>query len=472
MSKPKIKVEFVGKSADGVTGSMYLVSYNNKKILLDAGLYQTSSEDIYKQYKVNHRNYHVPFGNLDAVIISHTHADHCGIIPYLFSKGYSGNVYVPQKSYDILKIMWEDSVKIFESDCIKLERRYGVKATPLYTYEDIETALSHIIELPFGCEINLFSDLAVTYYHASHIVNSAQIHLKFNINGLTKTINFTGDIGSDISKDYLLPYELMPYADVVLAECTYGGSHKKHRQKDRDKDIEKIKCVIEQCCIDNNKKVLFGAFSLQRLQDVITTLYKVYGRDETFKTKIIIDAPLGKKISSVWQNVVEKDFDLWSEVCEWNNLVWVDTYIQSTDFQKSDEPMIIVSTNNFLTNGRIIGWLKTVLPDSGNRILLCGYSGDENSVAYQIQHNKRYVEVDGESIRNGANVISLNSFSSHASQDELLQRYSEMPYNKIYLVHGESKNKQLFAELLRESLSRHNRSSKVNITATGDEIKF
>lgn len=121
-NKDKVRVELVGTSADGVTGSMYYITYNDKQILLDCGLYQTSSDDILKQYKVNHRNYKIPFQDLDAVIISHLHMDHVGLVPYLFARGYNGNVYIPKDNKLLAKIMWEDSLKIFESDCIKLEK--------------------------------------------------------------------------------------------------------------------------------------------------------------------------------------------------------------------------------------------------------------------------------------------------------------------------------------------------------------
>lgn len=471
-SKDKIKIEIVGKSGDGVTGSMYFVTFNDKQILLDAGLYQTSSDDILKQYKVNHRNYKVPFANLDAVIISHAHIDHVGIVPYLFARGYNGNVYIPKGNKTLVRIMWEDSLKIFESDCLKLEKRYDMKVAPLYTQEDIEVAMERLVELPFDKNIVLFDDLILRYYHASHIVNAAQIHLTFKIGETIKTLSYTGDIGSDVDKDYILPYEPLPYSDVVLAECTYGGSHKTHKQKDRDKDIEKIKCVVDQCCQCDTQKVLFGSFSLNRLQDILTTLYKIYGEDETFATPLVIDAPLGKRISDIWDKLIEKDNDLWKRVINWKNIVWVDSYEESQEWQKLKTSQVVISSSNFLKNGRIVSWLKSVLPNENARICLCGYVGDENSVAYQIQHCKKWVMIDGKRVRSRANVMQLTSFSSHACRNELIDRYATMPYNKIYLVHGEKSGKEEFAKLLRESLSNANRSAKVGIPAMGDEITF
>lgn len=468
----KVKIEMVGKSADGVTGSMYYITFNDKQILLDAGLYQTSGDDVLKQYKVNHRNYKVPFSNLDAVVISHFHTDHCGLIPYLFARGYRGSVYVPKGNKPLARVMWEDSLKIFESDCIKLERRYNMNATPLYTQEDIEIALEHLVELPFGKTTFLFDDLAIKYYHASHIVNAAQVHLTFRLEETIKTLGFTGDIGSDIKKDYLLPYERLPYCDVLLAECTYGDSHKTHKQKDRDKDLEKIKCVVDQCCQHDTQKVLFGSFSLNRLQDILTTLYKIYGEDEAFATPIIIDAPLGMKISVLWDKLIEKDYDLWKKVLSWKNIVWVNTYEESQEWQKLKTSQIIISTSNFLKNGRVVSWLKSILPNENARVMLCGYAGDEDSIAYQIQHCKKWVMIDGERVRSRANVMQLTSFSSHACRSELLDRYTTMPYNKIYLVHGEKSGKEEFAKLLRESLSNASRSAKVHIPVMGDSISF
>ena len=470
--KEKVKVQLVGKSADGVTGSMYYITFNDKQILLDCGLYQTSSDDILNQYKINHRNYKVPFADLDAVIIGHQHIDHFGIVPYLFKRGYSGNIYIPAGSKPLAKIMWEDSLKIFMSDCLKIEKRYGIKAEPLYEQCDIDAAYEHLVELPFGEEIVLFDDLTLRFYHAAHIVNAAQVRLSFRIGETVKYLNYTGDIGSDICKDYVLPYEPLPYADAVIAECTYGGSNKSHKQKDREKDIEKIKTVINQCCQENTKKVVFGSFSLQRTQEILTELYKIYGADQSFSTPVLIDAPLAKKVSNVWDRVIEKDNDLWKNVMAWKNIEWVDTSEDSMAWQKLKTSQIVISTSNFLKAGRILGWLKSILPDSENRLCFCGYSGDEKSVAYQIQHNKRWVEVDGIKVSNKANVVCLNSFSSHACQNELLQRYTDMPYNKIYLVHGEKSGKIEFAKKLRKSLSNADRSAKVHTPVMGDKFEF
>jgi metallo-beta-lactamase family protein len=218
---------------------------------------------------------------------------------------------------------------------------------------------------------------------------------------------------------------------------------------------------------------VFGTFSLNRLQDILTTLYKIYGEDETFATPIIVDAPLGIKICNLWDKLVEKNIHLWQQVMSWKNIVWVNSFEESQEWQKLKTSQVVISSSNFLKNGRIVSWLKSVLPNENSRIMLCGYAGDKDSVAYQIQHCKKWVTIDGERVRSRANVIQLTSFSSHACRNELIDRYTnDLYYNKIYLIHSESNGKQDFSKMLRTSLSNADRSAKVHTPAMGDKINF
>lgn len=472
MKNKKAKLTFCGMSSEDVTNSMYLLEFNNKKILLDCGLYQSASSNILKSYQINHRNMKIPFKSLDAIYISHANIDHCGLLPLAFKKGANCPVYIPKNNTKIFQIMFEDSIKIFESDCEKLQRKYNINAALLYDNDDVENCISHLIELDFNAEYNIFNDCTFTLYHAGHIVNAAQLMITLNIDNVIKRLMYTGDIGSDISKDYIYPYSPTPYADVILGESTYAGDKRNHSEKNRKKDIEKIKTVIYETCIEKSNKVLFGVFSLDRLQNVLTELYKIYGDDEHFVIPIIIDAPLGIKISNLYLELVEQNSDLWNKVFNWKNIVWCNDYETSQYYQNIHTPQIILSTSNMLTAGRIIGWIKKLLPDANNHICFCGYTGDEESLAWKIKNNKHYVEIEKERISNKANITCLTSFSSHASRQELLNRYTSLEYNKLYLVHGEFNAKALFAEDLRKSLSKANRSSKVYLPVMKDEIKF
>lgn len=468
----KVKITFCGKSSMEVTNSMYLIEYNDKKILLDCGLYQSGSQNLLKAYKINHRNYKIPFKYLDAILISHGNIDHIGLVPYAYSKGATCPVYMPVNSIPTAKIMWEDSLKIFNSDCEKLSKKFDINASPLYEQDDIENALSHIVELDFHKKYDILNDTKIELFHAGHIVNACQMKLEFDIDNVVKTLTYTGDIGSDVDKDYIYKYEETPYSDIVIGETTYANNNHTHSNKDRAKDLEKIQTVIQQCCLDNSNKVLFGVFSLDRLQNVLTQLYKLYGNDNTFSIPILVDAPLGIKICNIYSDIVEINSDLWDKVKNWGNIVWVEDYETSKYYQALNSPQIILSTSNMLTSGRILSWLKSILPNENNRIMFCGYTGDNESLAYKIKTNKIFVKIDGDRVSNKANIISLTSFSSHASRQELIDRYTRLNYQKIYLVHGDFDAKTEFAVDLQESLSKSNKTSRVNIPAMGDSFSF
>ena len=156
----------------------------------------------------------------------------------------------------------------------------------------------------------------------------------------------------------------------------------------------------------------------------------------------------------------------------WKNIVWINEYETSRYYQSIKTPQIILSTSNMLSAGRILGWVKSILPNINDRIMFCGYTGDTDSLAWKIKNNKKFVEIDGERISNKAGITCLNSFSSHASRQELLYRYASLPYNKIFLVHGEMSGKTLFAEELRKKLSKNNRSAKVCLPAMTDEFNL
>lgn len=471
-NKNKLKLTFCGMSSEDVTNSMYLLEYNDKKILLDCGLFQSGSPNVLKSYKINTRNTKIPYKYLDAIFISHANVDHVGLVPLAYKKGAICPTFIPKNNTKIIEIMFADSLKIFESDSEKLQRKYNVNANLIYEPEDVETCLSNITEIDFNVPFKVFEDTTLTLYHAGHIINAAQMHFEFIINNVKKTLTYTGDIGSDISKDYTQPYSPTPFADIMIAESTYAGDKRNHSEKDRIKDIEKIKTVVQQCCIDSNNKVLFGVFSLDRLQNVLTDLYKVYGEDESFVIPIIIDAPLGIKLCKIYSDVVEKNSVLWEKVMSWKNIVWINEYETSRYYQSIKTPQIILSTSNMLSAGRILGWVKSILPNINDRIMFCGYTGDTDSLAWKIKNNKKFVEIDGERISNKAGITCLNSFSSHASRQELLYRYASLPYNKIFLVHGEMSGKTLFAEELRKKLSKNNRSAKVCLPAMTDEFNL
>ena len=443
-------IQFLGNSATDVTGSMHHIRFQKYSILLDCGLIQ--GHDIATDYRMNREQVKkVKPNQIDYIILSHCHVDHSSLIPAMFAKGCHGHVYVPQGSTPFLKLLWHDSMRIMQSDCEKLVKKHGMKASPLYGEKDIEMALERCIEVPYNQPKQIGSNIWLEYYPSGHIIHAAQVYLELQEGYTTKRIGFTGDIAGPTHRPYTTPRQTLPFVDVLIGESTYNAKSRINNARDRDNDIAKIKTVVDEA-----HRVLIPTFSLQRTQELLKVLYDMWGSGELPDFPIYLDSPLAQKICNIW---CDHRFD--HDILGWKNLKFIHEYPQSVALQNSDEKCIILSASGFLNGGRVIGHLKTVLPKSNATILFVGYSG-ENNLASQIKMGQKEVLVDGQLVRNNAKIVDLRSFSSHASREELMDYYADMcRYNKLCLVHGEFEGKVEFAHELQDDLVAQGNSARV-----------
>lgn len=446
-AKPYVK--FISGSATGVTGSAHLVRFKNYGILLDCGLEQ--GHDIMTDYQANKDFLHkIRVKDIQYIILSHCHVDHSGLIPALFAKGCQAHVYVPTGSTPLLRLLWADSLKIHQSDCLKLQKKHGRKFAPFFTEDDIDTALGRCIEIGFNEETALNQDVKFEYLSAGHIIYSAQIYLELRQGYQIYRVGYTGDIGGFTPRPFTTPRQSMPFCDLTIGECTYNTPTRPNSVKDRPKDVEKIISVVNE-----SHKILFPCFSLQRTQELLLNLYMLWEMKDLPDIPIYLDSPLAIKICNMWPDV-----ELWDEVMNWKNLKFINEVTDSKALQMSNEHCIIVSASGFLNGGRVLSHLITVLPNENNTIMFIGYAG-ENNLASKIKANEPIVEVNGVLVENKAKIVELRSFSSHASYEELMDYYTEIPYNKICLVHGEMNGKVEFAKALKDKLASNGKSARV-----------
>lgn len=446
-AKPYVK--FISGSATGVTGSAHLVRFKNYGILLDCGLEQ--GHDIMTDYQANKDFLHkIRVKDIQYIILSHCHVDHSGLIPALFAKGCQAHVYVPTGSIPLLRILWADSLKIHQSDCLKLQKKHGRKFAPFFTEDDVDTALGRCIEIGFNEETALNQDVKFEYFSAGHIIYSAQIYLELHQGYQIYRVGYTGDIGGLTPRPFTTPRQSMPFCNLTIGECTYNTPTRPNSVKDRPKDVEKIISVVNE-----SHKILFPCFSLQRTQELLLNLYMLWEMKDLPDIPVYLDSPLAIKICNLWPDV-----ELWDEVMNWKNLKFINEVTDSKALQMSNEHCIIVSASGFLNGGRVLSHLTTVLPNGNNTIMFIGYAGEQN-LASRIKSNEPFVEVNGVVIENKAKIVELRSFSSHASYEELMDYYTEIPYNKICLVHGEMNGKVEFAKTLKDKLASNGKSARV-----------
>lgn len=263
-------------------------------------------------------------------------------------------------------------------------------------------------------------------------------------------------------KHYTAPFEPVKKADIVIGESTYGGENRIANKKVREKDLEKLKNVLEETCISNRCKALIPVFANSRCQEMLTYLYDIFGQDKSFRIPVLVDSPMACRVCKAYSDVLSgDDLDKWNKVLTWENIHFISDPDESRAWQNDQSPAVILSSSGMLTNGRSRAYCKALLPNPNNTIVFCGFSV-ENSLASIIKAgNVKTIKLSGSRVANRCRIVDLHSFSSHMQQDSLLKYYSNIDCEKIILVHGEMSGKLKFAQMLEEAISKKDRTSKV-----------
>jgi len=457
-------VHSLGKSTDDVTGSCFELVTPKSRILIDFGLRQ-SSDDVL-DYKANLDTIKsVKVKKIDACLCLHAHQDHLSLVPCLYRSNFDGVTYLPENTKDIAKLMWMDSAKIQMQNQQMLQKKGNISGNPFYNQEDIEVTYNHIVECEFNKIIQITEDVSFELRSSNHLVNAAQALIYVNTGNATKALAYCCDLGSLTWDNYYINnFEPIEKADIAIVESTYATDRKGNARKNRDKDIEKIKALVENM-YEERGRIIIPTFSLGRSADLLTVLYETFADDPDFNIPVVFDAVLGNQINENYDKWIPKNHELWNKVWSWKNLVKVKDWNESVQWQNYTAPCVILGSGGFI-QGRSTAYIKHWLSDPHTTILFCGFSGaDSRSKGYQIQHNKEYpiVDLDGYKVKNNAKIVSLKSFSSHISHEEMLEYYSNMNCNKIYLVHGSKERKEAFKPLLEDEISKKNKTSKVVI---------
>jgi len=476
-NKKEVVVNFLGISSQEVTNSMYLVEFDSYKILLDCGLYQ--SANMFKNYKHNSRNFGLKYTEIDFIILTHLHADHVGLLPRLYKNGCKAKIFIANGTKNLLELMLRDTCKIIKHDCekmIKYSKGEG-KFFPIFEEIDVDTMLDYIIEVNDETQ-ELTKNINFKFYNAGHIIKSKQIYMEFRIDkNTTKRLGYTGDIGSKIEdKFFTMPFEQMPFCDLLITETTYGGNNIVRTKRLRFNELKAIESTIRNT--KKTQRTLIGAFSLERLQNIMLDLYEIFGEDDNFKTKILIDAPLGHRISNIIHRAIDdqdekkqEKLQKYKKLMEWQNIKWLDDYNESKYYKSAKEPLIILSTSNMLDNGRILEWVQTLLPSKDNTIIFCGYT-TEDSLATRIKDKSNaQVFIDKSFYSNECKLIDLQSYSSHITKNELIALHGiNANYDRLVLVHGELESKKAFEKILKKELNRLNKTNRIILPEFMDSI--
>jgi metallo-beta-lactamase family protein len=463
----KVSIEIIGGNAESVTGSCSIIKHNGYTSIFELGMIQDGKTvkenyDLNKKLISNIKNK----TEIKYIFIGHGHSDHIGNIPALYKYDCNARIIVPKGSSRILKEMWLDSSYINQRDCEYLTDKFEKLYEPLYGDTEVLDALSHVDEYDFDEIIELDEYLKFRFIHAGHILFSAQTELFISVNNSTKKILFTSDLGNiklNNNKVFVENFVPITKCNIVIGEATYSSSSRSMNKKDLQNDLNKIKSVITQYCVDNKKIVVIPTFSLDRLPYMLWILFSLFGEDKTFSVPIVVDSPLSIRLLNAYsESLTGEAKEKFDEMMNWSNLKFSYTPEESKSLLADGKSKCVLSSSGMLQAGRSVKWVQHVLPNPDDCILFIGFS-TTNTLAYKIKHGKeqKTITINGKVVKNRAAIVDLHSFSSHMQHDDLLNYYSSINCEKIYLVHSNQDDKIQFKKELEKVISDKCKTTKV-----------
>lgn len=434
-------VKFCG-AAQEVTGSCHLLtSPSTGTILLDCGMHQGGSwERRYQQeeFLFNPQT-------IDAVVLSHGHLDHSGMLPKLVHEGFDGPIYCADATADLLKVMLLDSVGIYRSDLERENRQRARKGKsllePTYSEEDVYSALNLCVTKNYAEPFDLSADAQVTFFDAGHILGSAIVEITFSERNKRKTLVFSGDLGN---KDAVLMNDptKLTHADVVLMEGTYGDRN--HRSI--EDTLEQLVAILK----DTHKRggnVMIPAFAVGRTQELLFYLGQLQHRGELDNWQVILDSPMAIEVTKVYDRWFSSlDNDEIEQATPSAHSILKDfiprlflsvTPENSMAVNKINKGAIIIAGSGMCTGGRIRHHFKQRIWDSRNTLIFCGFQA-QGTLGRQLVEGKSMIRIFGDSYVVRAQIETLGGFSAHAGQSELIDWVSNFVNKpRVVLVHGD-----------------------------------
>lgn len=445
------RLAFLG-AAQNVTGSSYLLEMNGTRLLVDCGLFQ--ERDLRER---NWRDFPVPPKTLHAVLVTHAHLDHCGLLPKLVREGFRGQILCTSPTAEIVPIMLLDSAKLQEEDAQTKRRRHEKEGrrgpypeVPLYTTEDAEAVFPLLSPVKYGEPILLPGGIQAVFRDAGHVLGSGMIQLKAKVDGTTRSLVFSGDIGKWGSP--ILPDPtLFSKADYIVTESTYGD-----RLHDRQHDVEETlaNVIIQTQRAGGN--LIIPSFALERSQEILYHLDRLFAQDRIPHLMVFLDSPMASSVTEVFRRhpeLFDKEasdfFRRNGSPFDFPNLRLVRSVDESKTLNHVRGTAIIIAGSGMCTGGRIKHHLAYNISRRESTILFVGYQA-AGTLGREIVNGAREVRILGKKHRVRARVVQMGGFSAHADRDELIRWLSgfKKPPRKLFVTHGEPETALSFADLV------------------------
>ncbi len=430
-----------------VTGSMHRVDAGGRSLLLDCGQFQGHRAESRR------RNQNFPFRpkDIDAVLLSHAHIDHCGNLPNLVKQGFRGTIYCTPATRALMAVMLGDAAKIQEEDAAYLNRhreRGEPKIEPLYDGRDVYQTLRRLHAVSYDTTFEVGPGLETTFVDAGHLLGSAMIHLRAGGPSGERSLTFTGDLGRP-GLPILRDPASVPPADLLISESTYGG----HNHEPVDETAERLGEVVRQTTARGGK-VIVPAFAVGRTQTIVYFLHQLINTGRLRDVPIFVDSPMALRATEVFRahpecfdeealQLLREHPDLFGE----QHVRYIENVNESIAVNSMREPCVIISASGMCEAGRILHHLRHNIEDPRNTILIAGFQAPE-TLGRRLVERRPEVRILGRLWTVKAEVVVLNGLSSHADHAELLRTLRPLSgtVRQVRLVHGEPDRAEALAQ--------------------------
>ncbi|MBU0928150.1 MAG: MBL fold metallo-hydrolase [Spirochaetes bacterium] len=430
-------------AAREVTGSKHVLEIDGRRYLVDCGAFQGKREPCDKKNRALVRDPE----SIEAVILTHAHFDHCGLLPLLTKRGFNGNIYSTPASRDLANLIMMDSARIQARDAEYLGKQAAKRGAsfdwkPMYDELDAVEATGQFVTVSYERPIQVSRDVKLEFRDAGHILGSATAHVTATgADGRVVRIGFCGDLGRPDKPIIRDPVAMAP-VDYLVVESTYGD-----RRHESTVDAEERLAQVVNDTVKRGGKIIIPAFAIERTQELIYHFHMLVDQGRIPKIPIWVDSPMAVNATSIFQ-VHPECYD--QETHEafikhhnnpfgFNELRFSTSVNDSKMLNNLNSPAIIMSADGMCEAGRIQHHLIHNISDDRNTILVVGYMA-ANTLGRRIRDGQKEVRIHGDIYKVKARVEEIKAFSAHADYQEIWDWMSRMDLSSlktVFLVHGE-----------------------------------